>query len=197
MGGMSIASAQRSGFDERLGRINAGGPNTMGKMLVGPGEEVRAKDAKKAAKQMKKRAAKKARAVRTGDTAGDIMAFPFALLIGALCVVAGRVASWQFLTPGGPMADQITLPEQVASLPLPLFADLAIAAVLALMLAWAFKWTSGLKRLGVILGFGAMISGEVFLVQMFPDIFANFYAADYVASAASASLPEFSELPFF
>ncbi|MEL7345153.1 MAG: hypothetical protein AAFN59_09885 [Pseudomonadota bacterium] len=187
-------TASNSGFNERLGRISAGGPNTMGKMLVGPGEEVRAKDARQAAKVMKRKAARKKRAIRTGDGAGDVIAFPFALMLGAATVIAGRTASWQLFTPGGPMADQITLPEAVAALPLPLFADLAIAGVLALMLAWAFRFTTGLKRLGVVLGFGAMISGEIFLVQMFPDIFSNFYAADYVASAATASLPT---LPFF
>lgn len=187
MGGMAKGAIDRSAFDQRLGRIRDGGPNTMGKMLVGPGEEIRAKDARKAQARMKKEMRKSFRRAR-GLSGGDFIAFPLAIAMGAIAVVAGRIATWQFLTPGGPLAERITLPEKVAVLPLPLFADLAIAAVLALMLAWAFSFATGLKRLGVVLGFGAMISGEAFLIQRFPDVFANFYQQEFIASASAQTI---------
>lgn len=193
MGGTNMAAQHRAGFNERLGRIHSGGPNTMGKVLIGPGEQIRAKDAKRIQSKILRDAKRKKRRA-SGSLAGDIIAFPFAFAIGVGAIFAGRVATWQVLTPGGPLAEEITLPAFMASWPLPIFADLAIAAVLALLFAWAFRFTTGLKRLGVILGFAAMMSGEAFLVQAFPDLFEGFYAPSYIAAAATTTLPDIPQI---
>ena len=43
---MAIAQVQRQSFEDRLKRINSGGPNTMGEVHIGPRDEENARKGK-------------------------------------------------------------------------------------------------------------------------------------------------------
>ena len=63
--------------------------------------------------------------------------------------------------------------------------DIAIAAVLALMLGWTLKLTQGARKTALLLGFAGMMSAEVLVMQQFPDIFAQVYTPAYVTATVS------------
>lgn len=173
----SLAEKHRKSFEDRLSRIQHGGPNCIGEVHVGPREEVRARDADKARKSVAKAAA---RARRRGSPLVTLLLLPIAAALGAVSVFAGRVASFQFFQDGGDYAFAL------AGVPSAMFADLMIAGVLAFLLAWSFRLTWGLRRLAVLGGFVAMMTGEFFVVERFPDVFAAFFSETYVAGILSA-----------
>ncbi len=170
----SLAERQRQGFQDRLVRITEGGENCMGHVHVGPREEIRARDAKAAKKALSKRARKSR---RRGSPVATFVLLPVALAVGAGSMLVGRVAAYRFFTDDGPYA-ATTLAGMDASL----VADVGIAAVLAIVLAWALHLGFGMRRLAVLAGFVAMMTGEAELMKQFPDVFTAFYSESYVAS---------------
>lgn len=180
----SISQAQRDGFDDRINRIRTGdSPNVLGRMEVGPREEVRAHEAGK-----RGRKARRARA-RTGhprESALSLMFIaPMAILIGALSLFAGRVAAFHLFTGQGMY--RVDLPVWRIDL----WGDIAIAATLALLLAWTLRLNHGVRRTALLLGFAGMMSGEVLLMQEFPEVFERFYTPSYVTAATSEPIALF------
>lgn len=169
----SMTELHRKGFEERLARINSGGPNCIGELHVGPRQEVRARDAQKAIKRQVRAAQ------RRGSPMVSLLLLPVAVAIGALSMFTGRVTSYQFFTGDDAIAFALM------GVPVEMFADVAIAGVLALALAWAFHLTWGLRRIGVLAGVVMMMTAEIQLMEQFPDIFATFFSDTYVASALS------------
>jgi hypothetical protein len=167
-----LALAQKQNFQDRLSRITEGGDNCMGQVHVGPREEVRARDSKAAKKQLGKRARK---AKRRGSPVATFFLLPVAVAVGAASLFVGRVASYTYFTADAPYSFSL------AGVDASMFADVGIAAVLAMVLSWALRLTFGLRRLAVLAGFVAMMTGEAVLMQHFPDIFTNFYPESYVA----------------
>jgi hypothetical protein len=167
-----ISEQHRQTFEARLARIQNGGPNTMGTLHVGPRDEVRASEAKVVEKAHAK--ARKTRS-RRGSPLATVLLLPVALALGALSVFVGRVAAYRLFTDDG------IYPMTVAGVPAEMFGDIAIAAVLAMVLAWTFHLTWGMRRVALVAGFIAMMVGEVNLMQSFPDLFATFFSDTYVA----------------
>ncbi|MDJ1008698.1 MAG: hypothetical protein QNJ13_12850 [Paracoccaceae bacterium] len=171
-----MAQAQRDGFDSRIDRIRTGNsPNVMGRVEVGPREEIRAN-------QQGKRKVRKVRmgTARPAESLGSLMfTVPMALLIGALSFFAGRVAAFHLFTGQGMY--QVDLPVWRIDL----WGDIAIAAILALLLAWTLKLNHGLRRTALLLGFAGMMSGELLLMQEYPEVFERFYTPSYVTAAAA------------
>ncbi len=169
----TMAELHRKGFEERLARIQQGGPNCIGHVHVGPREEVRARDAEKAKKAI---VAKARKAQRRGSPVATVLLLPIALGIGAVSMFAGRVASYQFFTDGAPYAFSL------GGVGSAMFADVAVAAVLAIVLAWAFHLTFGMRRLAVLAGFVLMMTAEGQVVERFPDIYETFFSETYVTA---------------
>lgn len=175
----SMADAQRDGFDSRITRIKAGtSPNSMGRVEIGPREEVRAHEAKK----RKGKHVRRVRMVGPKESFGSmVLNFPLALAVGAFAFAAGRIAAFHLFTQQG--LYPLELPEWVWRIEL--WGDLALAAVLALTLAWIFQMGRGIRRTALLLGFAGMMSGEVFVMQQFPEIFERFYTPSYVTATVA------------
>lgn len=170
----TMAEQHRQTFEDRLARIKAGGPNCMGTIHYGPGEEIRAADARKAqAAKTQTRATRK----RRGSPGATMLLIPVALLAGALSVFTGRVAAYRLFSEDGPYAMEL------AGVSAIMFADVLIAAALAAIFAWAFRLTWGMRRVALIAGFVAMMVGEFELMQIYPDVFETFFSDTYVAGA--------------
>lgn len=173
-GSMAAASeTHRQTFEDRLARIKQGGPNCMGHLHAGPSTEVRARDAQPAARIQPARAPKR----RRGSPVVTLFLLPVAALLGALSMFVGRATAFHFFSDEGPYA--FTL----AGVPASMFADILIATVLAMILAWSFQMTWGLRRAALVAGFVAMMVGEFDLMQTYPDLFETVFSETYVAGA--------------
>lgn len=185
-----LSHRQLQSFEERIGRIRTGDSlNLTGEMHIGPREEVRAKDAKAQKKEIerRKRAARVTTATGPRVTSMDVILFPVAALVGAAAFLGGRIGAFHFLTPDGRFPiDTGFLP---ATMPVALWGDLVLATVLVCILAWMFRFTTGLKRTGVLLGFAAMMPGETLLIERYPDIAAMAWSPGYVTEALARPSP--------
>ena len=188
----NMQKRQLQSFEERIGRIRTGDSvNLSGELHIGPREEVRAKDARAQKKELAKRKRKALRAAHSpvGQmSSGDLMLFPVALLVGALAFLAGRLTAFHFLTPDGmfPIDTSAFLPP---TMPVALWGDLVLAVAFVLIFAWMFHLTRGLRRLGVLLGFAAMMPGETLLVERYPDLAAMAYSPGFVTEALARPSP--------
>ena len=87
---MAIAQVQRQSFEDRLKRINSGGPNTMGEVHIGPRDEENARKGKaNNTVRMKK---SKRKPVKVGQGSSAILV-PLAVFIGAFCALVGQAES--------------------------------------------------------------------------------------------------------
>ncbi len=173
---MGTARARQQTFEDRLNRINKGAPNTMGEFHIGPRDEEKARDGK-ATNTVRLKAKKKK--VKVGE-GSNLVLVPVALVIGALSVFAGQAAAFHFFQDGGLMP--ITLPEAVAMVePYLIHAHLVIGGLLALIFTWTFGFNGMLRKLAVAAGFGAMLFGQVQMMERFPTVYANFFSEAYVA----------------
>jgi|GEM_PF-2022754 len=180
----SMSQAQRDGFDDRISRIRAGdSPNVLGRMEVGPREEVRAHEAGKRGRKARRA---RARAEHPRESALSLIFIaPMACLIGALSFFAGRVAAFHLFTGEG--IYRLDLPVWRIDL----WGDIAVAATLALLLAWTLRLNYGVRRTALLLGFAGMMSGEVLVMQEFPEVFERFYTPSYVTAATSEPIALF------
>ena len=173
----AMADVQRVGFDERIRRIQSGGPNTSGTIYIGPqeGDAPKQKERRRWRKQKRARAAK-TRPLDAPSPLVIVLSWPFAFLIGALCMLAGRVALFQLsLQPD-------VLPPEWSDL-IMLTADVAVAALLLIALGWAFSLGGGLRRILLCAGFLAMMLGEAMVIREAPDVFVPLFSENYVAAA--------------
>jgi hypothetical protein len=162
----------RKTFEDRLARIREGGPNCMGHLHAGPSDEVRARDAKTKVKMTPARPAKR----RRGSPVATLLLLPVAAVLGALSMFVGRVTAFRFFSDEAPYSFAL------AGVPASMFADVLIASVLAMLLAWSFKLTWGMRRVALVAGFVAMMVGEFDLMQTYPDLFETVFSETYVAA---------------
>jgi hypothetical protein len=167
----TMAEQHRQTFEDRLARIREGGPNCMGTVHAGPRAEVRAKDRKASATVQVPVKTRK----RGSSPFATLAALPVALLLGALSVFVGRVAAYRFFSEDG------LYTVAVAGVPAEMFADVAIATVVAMILAWTFHYTWGMRRAALVAGFVAMMVWEVNLMQVYPALFETAFSETYVA----------------
>lgn len=176
----SMTDVGRGGFDSRITRIKAGNsPNSMGRVEVGPRDEVYAHE------QAKRKGShiRKVRIVQAPrESFGSLLfSLPSALALGAIAFVAGRVGAFHFLTPQGRFP--IELPAAVWRIEL--WGDIVLAAVIALILAWMFQMNKGARKTALLLGFAGMMSAEVIVMQKFPQIFEQVYTPSYVTATVA------------
>lgn len=178
----SMAEAQRDGFDARIDRIRTGNSeNTMGRIEVGPREEVRAE-------KKKKRRARKVRvgAAQPTESFGSlVIAVPLALAVGAFAFAAGRLGAFHLFTGQGMYLVEVPFPR------VELWGDIALATILAVLLAWSLRLGHGIRRTALLLGFAAMMAGEVYVMEQFQNTFERFYTPSYVTATLAQPVPWF------
>ncbi|MBT8474200.1 MAG: hypothetical protein HKO95_10985 [Rhodobacteraceae bacterium] len=165
----AMAEGQRDVFVERLKRIEKGGPNTIGELLIGPGDV----EGPKLKKQRKK--------LRLGWL-GDIAIMPFAAALGAVAMLSGRVGAYHLTQPGAEGVAMVTSDAMI------LMTDIGIALTLALALAWCFKLGRGLRLVALVAGFLGVMLFEAQLIEQAPDAFVALFSETYV-SAMTTELP--------
>lgn len=166
MGG-TIAEGQRDVFTERLKRIERGGGNTVGRMMVGPTTP------ETVAEQRRVQAG-------SGPVANTLM-IVFAAGVGFLSMLTGRVAAFHLTSTG---AEPVITSSSMA-----LFADFGIAAVLMLILAWSFRLGTGMRRIALVAGFLSVMLGEALLIAQAPTVFEALFSPEYVAGMLDAPSP--------
>jgi len=144
----------------------------MGQLHAGPSGEVRARDAKAQVRMKPARGRKR----RRGSVIATLLLIPVALVLGALSMFVGRVAAFRFFSEEAPYSFAL------AGVPASMFADILIASVLAMILAWSFQMTWGMRRAALVAGFVAMMVGEFDLMQTYPDLFETVFSETYVAA---------------
>ena len=174
---MATAQATHSTFEDRLKRINKGAANTMGEVHIGPRDEEKAR-AGKATNTVRLNVKKKK--VKVGE-GSNLVLVPVAIMIGALSVFAGQAAGFHLFQDGGLMP--VSIPEALAAIePYLIQAHLVIGGILALIFTWTFGFNGVFRKLAVAVGFGAMLFGQVQVMERFPTIYANFFSEAYVAA---------------
>ncbi len=158
-----MAELQRRDFVDRIHRIQKGGPNTQGTIYAGPAE----------AGGVQYTQPSKNRKPR-GSFLKELILLPFAVVVGAVSMLAGRAGSYHI------QAQPEMVPAQYAEL-FAVSADWVIAAVLATILAWSFRMGHGLRCVALVAGFLAVMLGETMLVERAPDAFAAVFSPEYVA----------------
>jgi len=175
---MATAQATHQTFEDRLKRINKGAANTMGEVHIGPRDEKTPRNGK-ATNTVRLKA--KTKKVKIGEGSNWVLV-PLAMVIGALSVFAGQAAAFHFFQDGGLMP--VSLPEAIAMVePYMIYAHLVIGGLLALIFTWTFGFNGMFRKLAVAAGFGAMLFGQVQVMERFPTIYANFFSEAYVAAA--------------
>lgn len=179
----SMADVQRQSFQKRIQRINAGGPNTMRPNQVaalseGQGRSAARRGATKAQQAALRKLQGKKSKPKKGRLAGAILA----LLVGGASFLAGRAAAYRLSEPGGVFA------QDLAGVPVVLFGDLAIAAVLAFVLTQIFGFSTRLTRGAVVAGFATMMAAEAHLIRAYPDLFTALFSESYVTGALATPI---------
>jgi len=171
-------NTQRTGFEDRLNRINKGGANTMGEVHIGPRDEDRARKGKadNTVRMKKKKKAKSAAHLTDGSTA--VLA-PIGVLLGGMSMFVGQATQYQFFDAGGLL--QMTPPAALeAFLP---FLPFLIGGLLALAFAWTFRLTTMVRFAAVVGGFVATFVYQADLIQTMPGMYANFFSKEFVETA--------------
>lgn len=162
-----MAEGQRRSFTDRLRRIEKGGPNTTGTVYAGVLDDG---GFVQQAKRKKKRA--------PGRVA-RMISLPFALAMGGVAMLGGRIAAFHM------SQNPEQLPVAYADSML-MWADLAIAAVLVLLLGWLTGILSGLRKYMAAGGVAAVLIGEAAIIQQAPEMFIPVFSEGYVAEAMAA-----------
>lgn len=158
---------QKQSFQQRLGRINEGGEFTTRRVYVGPVENAAPG---RASRRTKRIAAAFGRGNRR-TLLTELVLLPVALALGALAVIAARAATFHFLT------------EQPVYTQYAWYADLALAAVLALILRSVFRMSGRIRGKAFLAGFIVMVLFQALFVVRAPEAFALLYSEAYVADA--------------
>ena len=159
-----VAAGQRQSFEDRIGRIRDGGPNTMGTVYMG------ANDADGQTIHRKRKGKGKA-----GRSFGVFMV-PLAIIFGGLAMLGGRVGLFHL------SAQPDLIPEDYAEMALA-WSDLAIGLVLLFVFSVILKLGRGARKYALAMGFAAVMVGEAALIQQAPDLFVPMFSEEYVATA--------------
>lgn len=169
---VSLSNAQQKHFTDRIKRIEVGGENTSGTLYAGHSQSAPSK------RQKKRRAPKP---LDHSETFSQLFMVPFAIVAGAVAMFSGRIGAFHALE------RPEVIPVEYAVL-FPLTGDIAIAALVGLVLAMMFSLGRGARIVAFMLGFTAIMLGEGYIIQLAPEVFAEIYSEPYVISA-TADLP--------
>lgn len=168
----SLADVQRKQFQDRIARIRKGGGQTGRQIYIGPADDTRGAVVKRVGPS------------RLREALGEMFMVPFALAIGALAMLSGRVAAYHGMANEGAALPAFVTPEHFA-----LAGDITIAAVVLTLLGWSFRLGGGLRRLALITGFIGTMLGEAALIETAPAVFGALFSETYVAEALGTPDP--------
>jgi hypothetical protein len=172
---MSLSNAQRDGFDQRLNRIKKGGANTMGEVQIGPRDESERKGSKHAnTVRLKKKKNKKVKDLDRGSSLGLL---PLAGFFGGLSMFVGQAMDYQLFNAGGLFAMSTPHP---ALEPYMQYAPFFLGGVLAMLFAFTFRFSGGLRAVALAAGFWAVFQYQTTLVTIFPGMYAGFFSKEFV-----------------
>ncbi|MCU0907691.1 MAG: hypothetical protein MUF73_09635 [Rhodobacteraceae bacterium] len=178
MGGMVSAGSDnehKRRFEERLKRIQRGGPHTTGHVYVGEATQGGSGPSVKGA------------IGRAGGWLVGLMVLPVAALLGGLSMVIGRFGSFHLASGEG----QFTV-QAVAEFS-PHLGGVAGAILLGsfvcLVLRWSFRLQAPVQGLAMVLGFGAVLLSEPMLVERAPALVAALMSEGYVLDQLYPAMP--------
>jgi hypothetical protein len=162
MGGMaSLSDEQHKKFEERLKRINRGGPNTSGHIIVGPAEPDK--------KPRRQRLAR-----RPGDflsrlagAVGHLFVVPVSFALGMVAMMAGIVGEHQVQRAG--VADLAEAGILAQLLP---FKEFLLAGLVVVIVGGLFRLNRGPRKLAVLTGLVAAFVLQDQIVAAYPGAFA-------------------------
>lgn len=164
MGALIGSETQRQTFQDRLTRIRAGGENTTRHVYIGPVEE--AETGGRSRRRLRRVASLRGGSRRSFFA--EVLMVPLALAFGGLAVVAARAAGFHFLT------------EQPLYAEYAWYADVGLAAIIALILRWSLKLSGGMRGKALLAGFVVMVLFQALFVVRAPDLFETLYSEPYV-----------------
>ncbi len=165
-----IAEGQKQTFEDRLGRIARGGPNTSGTVFIGSA------DADGTTVQ------RKTKSKKGGSLLGNLLMLPLAMAFGALAMMLGRVGLYQL------QARPEILPPDYAETILKM-GDLGIGLLAMFLFAMLLNMGRGLRKYALALGFIGIMLGEALVIQQSPDLFVTLFSEQYVAQAMMSEAP--------
>lgn len=157
----NMADIQRQTFQARIKRIEKGGPNTMGHILIGPQDDTVGKT-------------KKPKKVRKGQSFGqrlsaaiaDLFIMPISFALGGFAMLTGLVATVQFKAAGIIPAEAEGLQAQMIP-----YADVMIALIVGLTIGGLLRLSKGQRKIALFVGIAAVFFGQDALMATYPDVF--------------------------
>lgn len=170
----SLADRQRQSFEDRIKRINKGGANTMGHLLVGSQD---GSDGP-VAKPIKMRRGKSF-GQRLGMAFVNLLLMPVSFVVGGAAMVVGMTVAFHleradFLSPDGFAG----------------YSELFIAVVFAIAFGGALRLFRGPRRLPLLLGVLAVFVLQDQLLQTYPEAFAALMSDETIVHTTVASFIE-------
>jgi hypothetical protein len=163
MAGMSsFSDKQHKLFEARLKRIDKGGPNTAGHIIVGPpdtaGKPKRARRVRRNGDFLS----------RLGGAFGHLIVAPASFALGAAAVLAGRVGEHHVERAGLPELAEAGMLGFAA-----MKAEFVIAGLVILLFGALFRLNRGPRKLAVLMGFVAAFILQDAVIATYPDVFAR------------------------
>ncbi len=165
-----IAEGQKQTFEDRLGRIARGGPNTSGTIFVGSADS-------DGTTIQRKSKAKKGSTLLT-----RMLMLPLAMAFGAIAMMLGRVGLYKL------QASPEILPPDYAEMILTM-GDLAIGLLAMFLFALLLNMGRGLRKYALAIGFIGVMLGEALVIQQAPDLFVSLFSEQYVEQAMMSTAP--------
>lgn len=162
MGGMaSLSGEQQKKFEERLKRINRGGPNTSGHIIVGPAEP----DKKPRRQRLVRRPGDFVS--RLAGAIGHLFVVPVSFALGVVAMMAGIVGGHQVQRAGvGEFAEA-----GFAAYLLP-YKEFLLAALVVAIVGGLLRLNRGPRKLAVVAGLAAAFVLQDQIIAAYPDAFA-------------------------
>lgn len=174
----SMADVQRHTFQKRIKRIQKGGPNTSGHILVGSqddsmGKTVKPKRVRRGPGFLQ----------RLGQALTDLVVMPISFALGGLGMVTGIVAVFH-------LRDVGLMPTEVEGLQAELlpYADVLIAVIVAVLVGSLLRLSRGPRRIALFAGIAAVYFVQDSLFQTYPDVFARLMSNEAPFRAAVEAL---------
>ncbi len=180
---MSLANAQRDGFDKRIAKIRKGGSNTMGEVHIGPVDEAQVYGKKKSRATNRVRVKKK-KAKNIDLNSGSTLTLALlAVLFGGLSMFVGQAVDYHLFGAGG--LGQLAPPAGLEDYMF--YAPFLFGGILALTFGWTFHLLRGIRFLGLLAGFIAVFHYNTEMVQAIPKVYAGLFSKAYVKEVRSQS----------
>lgn len=175
----NMANTQRTTFEARLKRIDKGGPNTAGTVIVGPQDDPKA--AKRRAR--KYRRTENRLFARLLVAFGHLLLLPVSFLLGGLAMFTGIVAAFHIGRTGA-----VATGEDVLTATLVSNLDLLLGLLLAIVFGYLFRLMIGPRKIGLAVGVAAAFLLQDSIMQSYPDVFARLMSDEITLNAALAAL---------